>query len=239
MLRVILVDDEPLARRGLRQLLAAHGEIEIVAEAAGVAAARQLIAKEKPDAVFLDIRMPGADGFSLFGSAGVVPKVVFVTAYSEHAARAFDVEAVDYLLKPVRPARLAAAIRRLERACKGGDSAGAAYQASDRLCLRTPQRTVVVPLRSVAALVADGDFTKFFIRGEKPLLICHPLGSYEKVLPRPPFRRLDRSLVVNLELVLSAERRSRDEARLVIEGVEEALVIGRTAQARLREAIGK
>lgn len=237
MLRVIVVDDEPLARRGLRQLLAMHPQVTVVGEAADADAARELIAEERPDAVFLDIRMPGADGFSLVGAGGFSPKVVFVTAYSEHAARAFEVEAVDYLLKPVRPERLASAIHRLEEACKGNE-ASASYHATDRLCLRTPQRTLVVPLRSVAALVADGDFTRFLLRGEKALLICHSLGSYERVLPSPPFLRLDRSIIVNLELVVRTERRSRDEARLELDGLDEPLVIGRTAQARLREALG-
>lgn len=239
MLRVILVDDEPLARRGLRQLLAAHGNVTIVGEACDVGAARKVIAAEKPDAVFLDIRMPGGDGFSLVADATPAPKVVFVTAHSEHAARAFEVEAVDYLLKPVRPERLSAAIHRLEVACGSREMASTVYQATDRLCLRTPQRTLVTPLRSVAALVADGDFTRFIIRNEKPLLICHSLGSYERVLPAPPFLRLDRSVIVNLDLVSRSERRSRDEAQLAFDGIAEPLVIGRTAQARLREAIAR
>ncbi len=239
MLRVILVDDEPLARRGLRQLLTAHDNVTVVGEACDTTAARKVIATEKPDAVFLDIRMPGGDGFSLVADTNPAPKIVFVTAHSEHAARAFEVEAVDYLLKPVRPERLSAAIHRLEVACAGRDFHPAVYQATDRLCLRTPQRTLVAPLRSVAALVADGDFTRFIIRNEKPLLICHSLGSYERVLPTPPFQRLDRSVIVNMDLVSRSERRSRDEAQLAFEGIAEPLVIGRTAQARLREALSK
>lgn len=235
MLRVVIVDDERLARQGLRQLLAEVPEVMVVAEADSARSGREAIAREKPDAVFLDIRMPGADGFSLLDSLDVRPAVVFVTAHAEHAARAFEVEAVDYLLKPVRPERLEAAVRRIRAARSDGQELCEAYQPGDRLCFRTPQRTMVVPLAAVAALEADGDFTRVHVPGVPPLMICHPLGAYEKVLPAPPFLRLDRSLIVNTERITGTDRRSRDEARLQVDGVVVPFSIGRTAQARLRE----
>ncbi len=235
MLRVVIVDDERLARQGLRQLLAEVPGVTLVGEADSARTGREVIARERPDAVFLDIQMPGADGFSLVGSLEARPAIVFVTAHAEHAARAFEIEAVDYLLKPVRPERLEAAVRRIRAAMSNGKGFSEGYQPGDRICFRTPQRTIVVPLAAVAALEADGDFTRVHIPGLSPLMICHPLGAYEKVLPAPPFLRLDRSLIVNAERITRAERRSRDVAQLHVDGVASPFTLGRTAQARLRE----
>src|SRR5690606_18450790 len=148
MLRVILVDDERLARLGLRHLLAAHPEVEIVGEAARVSAAQELVREAKPDAVFLDIQMPGRNGFELLGGEAPAPKVIFFTAHAEHAVRAFDVHAVDYLLKPVSPARLADAVARLTAVVQQQED-HTRYRPGDRLCLRTPQRTVITTQKNL------------------------------------------------------------------------------------------
>jgi two-component system, LytTR family, response regulator len=236
MLRVMLVDDEKLARQGLRQLLAVHPEVEIVGEAGRALQAAEMLRDLRPEAVFLDIQMPGMNGFELLATVEA-PKVVFVTAHSEHAVRAFEVHAVDYLLKPVHPARLAQAIRRLEEACsQQEDTTG--YQRGDRICLRTPERTVVAALSEIAALHAEGDFTRIFIADQPPLLICRPLGSYEKILPSPPFVRLSRSLIVNLERITSATHPGREEVTLHFHGIPENFVLGRRPASRLRSFLG-
>jgi two-component system LytT family response regulator len=234
VLRVALVDDEPLARQGLRRMLAAHKEVEIVAEADRVSVATPLLLKEKPDGVFLDIRMPGPDGFELLKTLDPLPKVVFVTAHSHHAVRAFEVQAVDYVLKPVRPERLAAALDRLRSACSI-PAESPAYAVGDRICLRTPQRTVLAPLMDVAALEADKDFTRFHIAGEVPLLICHSIGEYARTLPSPPFLRLSRSLLINTTRIARADHPSRNETRLWLKGIPLAFHLGRTARSRLNE----
>ena len=237
MRRVALVDDEPLARKGLRHLLAAHPGYRIIGEADSKSSALKLLRKEKPDAVFLDIQMPGATGFDLLGDLQDPPQIVIVTAHARYATQAFDVEAIDYLLKPVSPARFAQAIRRLEAACSTGNGGDAdpPYAKEDRICLRTPQRTAVVPIPSIPALQADGDFTRIYLKDSPALMICQQLGHYEKLLPAPPFVRLDRSLIVNLDSVIRIDRKSRDAAILVIDGVPAGFPLGRTAQARLRE----
>jgi len=238
VLRVILADDEPLARQALRQSLLEIGGVEVVAEAGDVAAAREACARTNPHAVFLDIRMPGEDGFAFLRGRGQPPKVVFVTAYSEHAIRAFEVEAVDYLLKPVRAQRLAQAVSRLREACGLNETAGPSFLASDRICLRSPGRTVVATLEKVAALEADGDFTRFSIAGEAPLMICQTLSAYERTLPTPPFVRVSRSLILNVGAIQRTQRMSRDEEHVWLAGCPEPVALGRAAQARLREALG-
>jgi two-component system LytT family response regulator len=238
MLRVMLVDDEPLARQALRQSLAHMNDVELVAEADSVATARVEFARTRPQAVFLDIQMPREDGFGFLDGLELPPKIVFVTAYSEHAVRAFEIEAVDYLLKPVRPSRLAAAVARLRQACGLNESDESRYGAFDRICLRTSGRTLVATLDKVVALEADGDFTRFFVAGEAPVMICQKLGAYERMLPSPPFVRLSRSLMVNVHAFERAQRVSRDEEQVWFSGLAEPITLGRVAQARLREALG-
>lgn len=234
MLRVVLVDDESLARQGLRHLLAAHSDIAIVGEAASAAAAAALIQREKPAAVFLDIHMPRAGGFELLAGLEHPPKVIFVTAHSEHAVRAFEVDAVDYLLKPVHPHRLADALRRLQAACHRTPEA-TPYQGDDRICLRTPQKTLISTQAEIIALEAEGDFTRFHVAGEHPLLICQTLSFYEKTLPEPPFIRLSRSLMINATRLARIESVSRDEGRLFLRGLAAPIPIGRRVLARLKK----
>jgi len=237
MLRVILVDDEPLARRGLRDLLAARPEVEVAGEADCVEAARSLIRDIHPDALFLDVRMPEADGFELLSSLKECPLVIFVTAYSEYAARAFDVQAVDYLLKPVRPKRLTQAIRRLQAALDGSESEQTPYEKSDRICLRTPEKTLVAPLGDIIALQADKDFTRVTVADAAPLMICQSLGVYERNLPNPPFLRVDRSTMLNLTRIHSLEISPSRGARVFLNGSTISIPLGRAALRRLRLAI--
>ena len=137
MLRVMIVDDEALARQGLRDEIGRCTGVEVCGEAGSMTQALQAIPALAPDALFLDIRMPHGNGFDLLKKLPAAPPVVFVTAHSEYAVQAFEVQAVDYLLKPVRPARLAEAVARLQSALgQGGEEP--AYGEEDRICLRTP-----------------------------------------------------------------------------------------------------
>ena len=228
MLRVLIVDDEALARQKLRQLLAAHAEVVIVGEAENVDAAHAAIEAEKPDLVFLDIRMPGGGGFALLKELKDPPQVVFVTAYSKHAVEAFAVDAADYLVKPVSSSRLTQALARVQGKLENPP----VWQKTDRICFRTTERTVVAQTDAVIALKADGDFTWVYIEGESPLLICRKIGHYEQALPAPPFLRLDRSLMIHLGKVKHIEHTS-----LLLSGHEAPFELGRTAHHRLTVAL--
>jgi two-component system, LytTR family, response regulator len=240
MLRVVLCDDERLALQRLRQLIAPHPNFQIVGEANTKAAAIKLIRKERPDALFLDVQMPGATGFDLMKALHPPPKTVMVTAYAKYALQAFDLEAIDYLIKPVTPQRFAQALHRLVTACtKKTIISKTPYSLQDRICLRTPHQSMVVPIDSIPLLQADGDFTRIHIPNSAPLMICQPLRSYEKILPFPPFARIDRSHIINLNHITRLERKSRDEANLVLEGVNDKIPIGRAAQLRLKDQLPK
>lgn len=234
-MRVVIVDDEPLARQALRRLLAAHERVDIVGEAETLAAAARIIGDSVPDVVFLDIELGGeGDGFDLLASLERPPLVVFVTAYAEHAVEAFAVDAVDYLLKPVAPERLAESLARAERALARSEP-----RTGSVIALRTPRQTLLAAPNEIAALRADGDFTHVFVAGQPPLMIWRTLGHFESVLPSPPFLRLSRSLIINRDRLRKLETPSRSQAYITLEGMVESLPLGRTAAQRLREALGE
>ena len=239
MLRVALIDDERLARQAIRHMLAAHPRLQVIGEADSKESALALIQQEKPDGIFLDVHIPGGTGFDVLQALDAPPKVVMVTAHAEHAIQAFDIEAVDYLLKPVTPARFAQAVQRLQAACAPALASDPepTFTPEDHICLRTPQRTITVPVRDILVLQAEGDFTRIYLKNATPLLICMPLGQYEKLLPSPPFARLDRSLILNLQTPLNLRRKSRDEASLILDNTNQEVPFGRTAQQRLRDAL--
>jgi two-component system LytT family response regulator len=231
--RVLIVDDEPLARSAMRRLLAAHPTVEIVAEADSTADALSAIERTQPQLVFLDIELGGSDGFDLLAALERPPIVVFVTAYAQHAVEAFAVDAVDYLLKPVAPERLAESLARVER-----QLAQAAQPAEPAVIeLKTPKRTVLAQPAEIVALRADGDFTRVHVAGQPEVMIWRTLAHFESLLPSPPFLRLGRSLIINRDRLRNIGTPSRAEARITLEGMAEPLVLGRAAAARLREAL--
>jgi two-component system, LytTR family, response regulator len=236
LLRVLIVDDEHLARQAMRRLLADHREVEIVGEAESVTDALQTIARTAPQLVFLDVELGGADGFDLLAALERPPVVVFVTAYAEHAVEAFAVNAVDYLLKPVEPERLAESIARAERALANAEPPPASA-GKGVIALKTPKRTVLARPAEIVALRADGDFTHVFVADQPALMMWRTLAHFEGLLPVPPFLRLGRSLIVNRDRLRRVETPSRESARIMLQGMPEPLTLGRAAAARLREAL--
>ena len=231
-MRVLIVDDQHLAPQAMRRLLAAHPDAELVGGAASLPEATEAIERTAPQLVFLDIELGGGgDGFDLLAALERPPIVVFVTAYAEHAVEAFAVNAVDYLLKPVEPGRLAESLARAERQLDRGPA------ASGVIALRTPKQTVLAQPAEIAALRADGDFTHVFIADQPAVMIWRTLGHFEGLLPSPPFLRLGRSLIINCDRLRKVETPSRAGGQITLEGMSEPLVLGRTAAARLRETL--
>jgi len=231
VLRVLIADDEPLAVRALRRLLAPHADIEIVGEADSVAQAMEAIGRLRPELILLDIELNGGDGFDLLAAMDAPPRVVFVTAYAEYAVEAFAVEAVDYLLKPVAQERLDAALDRVRRLVAATPKAG------DLIELRSPGRVVRCAPAEILAVQAEGDFSRVHVAEQPPLMILRSVGQFEADLPSPPFLRLGRSIIVNCDRIRSIDTRSRDEVRLAIQGMAEPIWLGRAAAARLKQAL--
>jgi two-component system LytT family response regulator len=231
-LRAVLADDEALARERLAAMLAVHREIRIVAQAESGAAAVEMIVRERPDILFLDVQMPGLDGFGVLRctSGAHRPAVVFVTAHDEHAIRAFEVHAVDYLLKPVTAARLAEAVRRVvERTRTTRTRTEPDHTGLDALLAevpRTPADGARIPVRgedgvdligvaSIRWVEADGDHARLHLAGGTRVL-RETMSELEERLAPFRFIRVHRSSIVNAAEIRSIESIPRGNYFIVL-----------------------
>ncbi|MFZ1905195.1 MAG: response regulator [Steroidobacteraceae bacterium] len=201
-MRVIIVDDEPPARREMRRLLGEFSWIEIVGEAGSVAEAEALIEELHPELIFLDIQMPGGSGFDLLSCLEHVPQVVFTTAHDEHAVHAFEVNALDYLLKPIDPRRLASTLDRVRSA--GATPAARSGSVLEQLFIRDGSRCWFVPLREVQLLTSEGNCVRLSWGKTKPLL-GRSLAAIEQRLDPAQFLRANRRQIMNLKFIESIE----------------------------------
>jgi two-component system LytT family response regulator len=228
-LRVLIADDEPLARQALRLLLADDGEVAVVGECSGADGAAA-VERTRPEILFLDIRMPEVDGFDLLEQIGIerAPVVVFVTAHADHALRAFEVHAIDYVLKPVGDARFAAALARakaLARMRRAGDRAdprlGALLRehsrATRRILVRDRDRTRVIDAATIDWIEAADYYAEIHV-GSETHLLRETLTELEQRLDPARFFRVHRSAIVNLERVR--------EIRPLLHGDRELLLAG-------------
>ena len=208
-MKALLIDDERLARSELRRLLAAHPDIEIVGEAVDVEDAALKVAELKPGLLFLDVQMPGADGFSLLERLEPpLPAVIFTTAYDEFAVKAFEFTALDYLLKPVDPNRLIAALERLRHHASGapGGVAGQPLRLAleDKVFVREGDRCWFVAVKNIRLLESEGNYTRLHFDDQKPQLFRSLTAMEERLDPRS-FFRANRKQVINLTWVEGIE----------------------------------
>jgi two-component system LytT family response regulator len=199
-MNALIVDDEPLARRELRRLLAAFPRIQIVGEASDIEEARARIDSLAPQLVFLDVQMPGGTGFDLLAQLDHVPRIIFTTAHDHYAVKAFDVSALDYLLKPIEPERLAAALAKIPSAAEPL----AAHAPLEQLFVRDGPRCWFVPLREVSLFTAEGNYVRLSWGNVRPLL-GRSLTALEEKLDARRFFRANRQQIVNLELITTVE----------------------------------
>ena len=207
-MRVLIADDEDLARASLRRALAAFPDIEIVRECANGLQAVEAIPALRPDCVFLDIEMPGLDGFEVLQQLSDPPLIVFVTAYDEYAVKAFETEALDYILKPFEGERLERAIGRVRDKLAGSERAGevAAQYATRRagpvrrLAAKRGNRFVIVPMKDVLRIAID-DKLVFAYTATEHFLVEKTIAELETLLEPSGFLRISRAELVNVEMV--------------------------------------
>ncbi len=201
-MRVLIVDDERLARAELRRLLQAHADVEIIGEAASATEAESQVRRLRPDLLFLDVEMPAHDGFELIERLNPAPRVIFVTAFDEYAVRAFEVSAVDYLLKPVAPERLAAALQRAyaNQPMPAGSGSPAPLAPTQRIFVRDGERCWVVRLADVVLLESEGNYTRLCFAGHRPLVL-RSLRYLEARLDPDLFFRSSRQQIVNVKAI--------------------------------------
>lgn len=198
-MRALIIDDERLARDELRRLLLEHPQVEIVGEAAGVQEGLQQIARLSPELIFLDVQMPDGSGFDLLTALEQPPAVIFTTAYDRYAIRAFDVSALDYLLKPVDPPRLAQALQK--RLPVPAAAAAEPQPPQDgKVFIKDGERCWFVALDDIVLFESEGNYTRVYFDHHRPLLL-RSLSQMEARLDAAKFMRVSRSQIVNLARV--------------------------------------
>lgn len=247
MLTALLIDDEPGARGDLRLALAAHAaELTIVGEAGTLDQARARLGRADYNLVFLDVQLRGGTGFGLVPHVREDARIVFVTAYDQYALRAFEVNALDYLLKPVSPERLAAALAR-SRAALATEAAAPAdprapgpgpgavpLRPADSIYLRTGRRGRFVPLRDVCAIEAAENYSAARLADGAQFLLRCTMRTWEHILPPTHFMRVHRTAIVNLERITRYDRDREERTHLFIEGVKEPMSAARKLWPELR-----
>jgi two-component system, LytTR family, response regulator len=245
-LRVAIVDDEDLARAVVREYLAAMPDVDIVAECANGFEAVKAVSELQPDLLLLDVQMPKLNGFEVLELVGRDVAVVFITAYDQYAIRAFEVHAVDYLLKPFAADRLAAALDRVRERLGRGDTmpiqevvaAGQPAQGhTRRILVRDGPRVHVLPVEKIEYVQAQDDYVCFRCEG-KEYLKEQTLGALETVLDPAKFVRIHRSFLLNLDRLSRVELDER-ENRVAVLNDGKRLPISRTGHTRLSELLEK
>lgn len=198
-MNVVIVDDERLARNELRRLLGAHEDVCVVGEAACVADGIRAVERMEPDLVLLDVQMPDGSGFDLLRALAAPPAVVFTTAYDQHALRAFQVSALDYLLKPIEPERLAQALDRQRQRMRAAP-APARPGGEGKVFIQDGERCWLVELDRIMLFESEGNYTRLHFDGQRPLLL-RSLVQLEARLDPARFMRVSRSRIVNMDFV--------------------------------------
>lgn len=211
MIRAIIVDDERLARAGLKSLLKKFDEIEVIAEASNADEALELIGEHDPDVVFLDIQMPEKTGFDLLEMLPKAPSVIFTTAYDEYAIKAFEINALDYLLKPVDPKRLEEAIKKLnakldtdELEKSRNKKRKEVLSENDQVFVKDGEKCWFVKLTEISLFESDGNYVKVYFGNYKPL-IHRSLNALDERLDEKLFFRASRKYIINLKWIENIE----------------------------------
>ena len=242
-IRAIIADDEPLARRGVRQLLAAHADIGVVAETRNGRETIEALRKLKPELVFLDIQMPDLDGFEVIKEIGPksMPVLIFVTAYDEFAVRAFEAHALDYLVKPLEEARFTQALDRVREHLRSLDSislsrklaamlaAREVGQARERIVVVTSNGKLILNADEVDWIEADDYYAAIHARNGRHL-VRESLTSLEQRLNRKMFLRVHRSAIVNLDRICEIRREKTETLLILKDGIRIPVSRRRRAQ---------
>ena len=237
-LQTIIVDDERLARKELRLLLADFNEINVIGEAKNLSETVELIEKEKPDVVFLDIQLRHENGFDLLERVEQNFKLIFVTAFDEFAIRAFEINALDYLMKPVNPERLKTAIGRLLDDETEEKKPLRKLEIEDRLFLEMGENSRFLQISEISHIAASGDYAEVYMINGKNILIEKPLREWEERLPERHFIRIHRSTIINLNEIESIETLYNRTMEVSLKNVTRLFSVSRRYAAKLKEKFG-
>ncbi|QYM78696.1 LytTR family DNA-binding domain-containing protein [Horticoccus luteus] len=244
MPRALLIEDEAAARADLRTRLAAHPEVVVVAEAGTLRTAGELLARPDYDLVFLDIQLVGGNSFALVPLVRAGARIVFTTAHDAYALRAFEINALDYLLKPIAPARLAETLRRLEALTPAADDAATeemprrALTIDDTVYLRAGLRARFAPVAQISLIGARANYSEVQLVDGAKVFLRKSLKAWEDILPGSHFMRVHRTQIVNLAQVTRYERDGDEHTLLHVAGAREPVPASRDRWSELRERLG-
>jgi len=232
MHKAIIIDDERLARNELRKLLQEFPQVEVIDEAANANEGVEKIDSLNPDLIFLDVQMPGKTGFDMLQDLDKAPHVIFTTAYDEYALKAFEVNALDYLVKPIEPRRLADALQKLQQA-EDKEAAQHTFNrgmltASDQVFVKDGERCWFVKLSDVRLFESVGNYAKVFFGTNKPLIL-KSLNALEERLDEKTFFRANRKHIVNMRMIEKIEPYFNGGLLLELQGGEKIEVSRRQA----------
>jgi two-component system, LytTR family, response regulator len=233
MLKAIIIDDERLARQELKKLLLDFAEIEVIDEASNATEGIKKIEEQNPDLIFLDIQMPDKTGFDMLAELQKTPHVIFTTAYDEYALKAFEVNALDYLMKPIEPGRLADAIQKLQQAEEKEIAALSVtprgiLSENDQVFVKDGERCWFVKLSEVRLFESVGNYARVFFAGNKPLIL-KSLNALEERLDEKIFFRANRKHIVNMRLIEKIEPYFNGGLLLELQGGEKIEISRRQA----------
>lgn len=247
--RSVVIDDERLAREELKSVLNDFTEISVVGEAQNGDEGIELIEKLQPDLIFLDVNMPGMTGFEMLKKLATIPHVIFITAYDEYALKAFEVNALDYILKPIDPDRLSEALEKLkEREESEFESTtenrlerkDRVLTTKDKVFIKDGEKCYFVSLSEVRMLESDGNYVKVYFGKNRPLIL-RSLNSFESRLDPEHFFRANRKFIINLDWVHSIENWFNGGLRVEldheVDGKRETVDISRRQAIRFKELL--
>jgi two-component system LytT family response regulator len=234
--KALVVDDERLARIELIRMLGEYPHVQVIGEAEDVSGAVQAIGELQPDVIFLDIQMPGKSGFDLLNEIETGAKIIFVTAFDEYAIRAFEVNALDYLLKPITPERLAGAVERLAQESESAILRKLAYD--DRLFLTIDSKATFLKINAIKVISSAGDYTELSLTDGAKGLTTKSMKEWETRLPENCFCRIHRATILNMEYISHLEEWFNYSYRVYVQGIPDPYLLSRRYVARLKSKMG-
>ena len=244
IMKTIIIDDERFVREDLKEMLSLHADITVAGEAETISAAVALLSIVEPDIVFLDIQLRGGSGFDLVPYIHPTVDIIFFTSHDEYAVRAFEVNALDFLLKPVAPERLSSSLDRVREnrstPLSSSGFTGGPFNEDDRIFIRTDKEQRFIALNGIVAVVSEGgNYSSVFLENNAKYLVRRPLKEWKNILPVSTFIRIHRSTIVNLNRIRQFVREKSGKYHVRMSGYDDPLKVSRRKVPKLKEKLGE
>lgn len=234
----VIIDDEELARVSLKEILKPFREVEVIGEADSVKSALSVINKTKPNLLFLDIQMPGETGFDLIDKLETKINTIFVTAYDAYALRAFEVNAQDYLLKPVSADRLKTSIERLEDKQIEDEAQIRKLNYDDVIYLQINNKCRFIKVNRITAIASNSDYTNVYLIDKSKIIVKKTMKEWEARLPANSFVRIHRETIINTNYVNNSEEWFNNSFKIFVDGIDKPFVMSKRYALKIKGKLG-